>query len=280
MGDAGDSSDSGLEHRFAPLVASLRAGGHRDPADGWDAPTIGAHVAANSDLIAAVAERVAAGEPADYDNAAAVDPAALAPIAALGASGVADEVERSARRLAAARDGLGERAGQTVHARIVDGDDVVVDADVAIGDLADGHAGFHLERHREQLRALEAPHPGAPPLGFDRHELVLLVDCDDAPELDEAGSAELLRAHLGFFDVMVGLGLMRIAGPLRGSGSWPLAGLSIYATGSVERSRRLAEDDPAVRAGVYRVEAWDWWTPAGVLFSAGVTPPGHPGGRG
>jgi hypothetical protein len=41
-----------LEAAYAPFIATLLAGGFRDPADGWPAELIAAHVAANNDLIA------------------------------------------------------------------------------------------------------------------------------------------------------------------------------------------------------------------------------------
>jgi hypothetical protein len=40
-----------LTAAYAPLVASLLAGGFRDPEDGWPAEVVAAHVAKNNDLM-------------------------------------------------------------------------------------------------------------------------------------------------------------------------------------------------------------------------------------
>ncbi len=68
-----------IETASAPFVASLRAGGFRQPDDGgWPAELIAAHVASNNDLIAETAEQVAAGADVRYDNAPTVGEAELA----------------------------------------------------------------------------------------------------------------------------------------------------------------------------------------------------------
>ena len=90
---------------YAPFVASLLAGGFRDPTDGgWPAELVAAHVARNNDLIAATAEEVAEGAEVAYDNASTVDDVDLAAYATSvgGLAGLAGEIERSAARLAAA----------------------------------------------------------------------------------------------------------------------------------------------------------------------------------
>ena len=48
-------------------------------------------------------------------------------------------------------------------------------------------------------------------------------------------------------------------------------GLTFFCVGSVEEARRLAEDDPAVRAGRLAVDVMTWWCPAGTM-----TRPGRP----
>jgi len=261
----GDKVTAGqIEAAYAPFVASLRYGGHLAPQVGWSAELIAAHVAANNDRIAEAAERIVAGETPDYDNAAAVDEKVLVGLVekAGGLLGLADEVERSAARLAAARARLtDEQSGTEIHVVIHSDGEIVADRPIAIGAFIAGNAGFHLDSHREQLRALEPPLLTEPPASFDSYEIVLLLDNPDAPERDEDASAVLLRQHLGHFTRMYRAGYMKVAGPLRGwSAALPVAGISLYQTGSVEKTRKLAEDDPAVRAGDMTVEVLTWYT--------------------
>jgi uncharacterized protein len=259
-------TSASLDAAYAPFIASLRAGGFRAPADGgWTAELIAAHVARNNDLIAETAMAVAAGCAVAYDNASAVDDAALAEYArsAGGLPGLAREVERSAARLHAARTDLGARADTLVHVIIRDGGAVVQDGPIPIGAFIEGNASFHLNLHHEQLKALEQAPEADPPTEFETYELVLLIRSPNAPVLDGEASEALQRLHLGHFRKMQAAGYLRIAGPIDGDPE--IAGICLYQAGGVERARKLAEDDPAVRAGRFLIRIMTWWTPQGVL---------------
>jgi uncharacterized protein YciI len=268
-------SAGNLAAAYAPFTASLLAGGFTDPADGgWTAELIAAHVVTNNDLIAQVAEQVAEGGDVSYDNAAAIDEVSLASFAASvgGLAGLAGEVERSAARLEAASDGLGELAGTMVHAVIHDGGDLVQDGPVPIGAFVAGNASFHLDLHHQQLKALEPVRdPAAPPTEFDTYQLVLLERAADAPKLDDAASLALGRQHLGHFAKMHAAGYLKVAGPIDEDNA--IAGICLYQAGSVERARKLAEDDPAVRAGRFVPRVMTWYTQRGALpFDAARNP--------
>jgi uncharacterized protein len=262
-----------LTAAYAPFVASLRAGGFRDPEDGgWPAEVVAAHVARNNDLIAATAELVAEGAEVSYDNAGTVGEVELAAYAASvgGLHGLAAEIERSAARLEAARDALGAKAGTPVHVIIRDGGVVVRDGPIPIGAFIDGNATFHLRAHREQLRALEpAWAPAAPPREFDTYQLILLIRPPDQPVLDDDARTALGLQHLGHFRKMHAAGYLKIAGPIDDDAE--IAGICVYQAGSLAQARRLAEDDPAVRAGRFVIRAMTWYTQQGALaFGEGL----------
>jgi uncharacterized protein YciI len=252
---------------YAPFVASLLAGGFTDPTDGgWAAEVVAAHVAKNNDLIAATAEQVAEGAEVSYDNASTIDEAELAAYAASvgGLAGLAAEIERSAARLEAARDALGAMASAPVHVIIRDGGEIVQDGPIPIGAFIEGNATFHLRLHHEQIKALEpAWAPDAPPAEFDTYQLILLVRAPDRAEIDDEASEALGLQHLGHFRKMHAAGYLKIAGPIEGDDE--IAGICLYQAGSLERARRLAEDDPAVRAGRFTVRAMAWYTQQGGL---------------
>jgi uncharacterized protein len=255
-----------LDAAYAPFVASLLAGGFGPPPDGeWPAELVAAHIARNNDLIAEVAEQIAARQEVSYDNAAGVDDAELAAYAASvgGLPGLAREVERSATRLEQARDSLGDLAGTPVQVIIRDHGEIVRDGPLTIGAFIDGNASFHLDLHHDQLKALEFAAESGPPAEFDEYQLVLLERSATAPDLDEAAAEVLQRRHLGHFAKMRRAGLMTVAGPIRGDDA--IAGICLYRAGSIERARRLAEDDPAVRAGRYDVRVMRWYTAKGAI---------------
>jgi uncharacterized protein YciI len=259
-----------LDAVYAPFVASLRAGGLGPPPEGeWPAELVAAHIARNNDLIAEAAEQIAAGHEVRYDNAAGVDDAELAEYAASvgGLPGLAREVERSAARLEKARDSLGDRAGTPVHVIIRDHGEIVRDGPLTIGAFIEGNASFHLDLHHDQLKSLELEPEGGPPAEFDEYQLVLLERSATAPDLDEEAAATLQRQHLGHFAKMRRAGLMAVAGPIQDDAA--IAGICLYRAGTVERARRLAEDDPAVRAGRFDVRVMTWFTARGAIESNG-----------
>jgi uncharacterized protein len=271
-----------LAAAYAPFVASLRAGGFRDPADGgWSAELVAAHVVRNNDLIAATAELVAEGAEVSYDNAAAVDEVELAAYATSvgGLAELAAEVERSAARLEAARDALGAKADTPVHVVIRDGGAVARDGPIPIGAFIDGNAALHLRMHHEQLKGLEPTWaPEAAPREFDTYQLILLVRPSDQPVLDDDAAKALGLQHLGHFRKMHAAGYLKVAGPIDGDDE--IAGICLYQAASLEQARRLAEDDPAVRAGRFVVRAMTWYTQRGALaFGDGLyrsTPTAEP----
>jgi uncharacterized protein YciI len=251
-----------LDTAYAPFAASLLAGGFGPPPEGeWAAELIAAHIARNNDLIAEAAEKViAAAEPVTYDNAPAVDDAELARYAAGagGLPGLAREVERSAARLARAGEALGERASTEVHVVIRDGGKVVRDGPIPIGAFIEGNAGFHLDAHVGQLRSLVLNAESGPPAEFDTYQLVLLERAADAPALDQEAANAIQRGHLGHFARMRAAGLMMVAGPIQGDDA--IAGICIYRAETPGRARKLAEDDPAVRAGRFVPRVMGWYT--------------------
>jgi len=111
----------------------------------------------------------------------------------------------------------------------------------------------------------EALPTAEPPAEFDVYEFVLLRRAEDRPELDEAAADLLQSQHLGHFKAMKDAGHMRVAGPLAEQPDDSWRGICIYQVGSLTEARRLAELDPAVRAGVFRVDVMQWYTAKGAV---------------
>jgi uncharacterized protein YciI len=96
--------------------------------------------------------------------------------------------------------------------------------------------------------------PGGAPFELERFELVLLKRPAESPQLSEAEVDRIQALHLGHLGAMAAAGHMVIAGPFDEQPDESLRGLGLYQTGSLDRTRALAEDDPAVRAGVIEVD--------------------------
>src|SRR3954471_10661118 len=104
--------------------------------------------------------------------------------------------------------------------------------------------------------------PPGVPAEFDVRTVVYLRRGDHPPALDEDGSTALHHAHLAYLGGLTERGIIAVNGPLLDQSDPSMRGMSIY-TVSVDEARRLAEDDPAVRAGRFRVDVARWCVAAG-----------------
>jgi uncharacterized protein len=107
---------------------------------------------------------------------------------------------------------------------------------------------------------------------FDRHTLVLLVRPPDAPELTDEEADALQDEHLAFRADLRDQGYLIGGGPVVDQDDERVRGVSIMAC-DPETARRLAGEDPAVKAGRLAVEVMTWMVPAGNVRFERVHPP-------
>lgn len=104
---------------------------------------------------------------------------------------------------------------------------------------------------------------------LETFELVILRRPPRPREYDDETAGRIQREHLAFHAALRASGEVVTNGPLRDQPDESLRGLTFYRTGSLERTRELAEQDPAVRAGRLEVEVMTWWCPAGTMTRPG-----------
>jgi len=116
--------------------------------------------------------------------------------------------------------------------------------------------------------------PGAPAT-FDVRTVVYLRRGTHPPDLDEDASTALHHAHLAHLADLGRRGIIAANGPLLDQSDASLRGMSVYTVEPAE-ARRLAEQDPAVRAGRFRVDVARWAVGAGrVSFPESDRPVGE-----
>lgn len=115
------------------------------------------------------------------------------------------------------------------------------------------------------MTGTEDPPTAEPPTDFDVYEFVLLRRPEGIAEIDDETAERLQRQHLGHLAAMKKAGHLKVAGPLGNQPDESWRGISIYNVGSLEEARRLAELDPAVRAGRFSVDVMSWYTTKGAL---------------
>jgi uncharacterized protein YciI len=109
-------------------------------------------------------------------------------------------------------------------------------------------------------------------MDFDHYTISLLLARADAPGFTEEEEAELQDAHMSHLAQLHEAGYVLAAGPVLGAPDRELRGFSILSV-DPETARELKDQDPAVRAGKYRIEVFPWILPAGLItFSAGLLP--------
>jgi uncharacterized protein len=103
---------------------------------------------------------------------------------------------------------------------------------------------------------------------LEAFELVLLRRPENAPAY-EAELQRIQAEHLAHHDRLRDSGQVVTNGPVVDQPDVSLRGLTFYRTGSLEESRRLAEAEPAVRAGRLAVEIMTWYCPPGTMSKPG-----------
>jgi uncharacterized protein YciI len=99
---------------------------------------------------------------------------------------------------------------------------------------------------------------------LESYTFVLLRRPADAPALPEEELDRLQEGHLAFLDRMHERGVMLVSGPFDDRTDESLRGFSLYRT-SVEETRELLRDDPALRANRMVADVFTWWTAKGAL---------------
>jgi uncharacterized protein YciI len=98
---------------------------------------------------------------------------------------------------------------------------------------------------------------------MERYTLVLLKRPTDGGS-KVADPEALQRQHIGHLQAMARAGKLVVAGPFDDQTDPRLRGMCLYRT-SLEEARRLAHEDPAVKAGRLEVEAFSWWVEKGAM---------------
>lgn len=78
---------------------------------------------------------------------------------------------------------------------------------------------------------------------------------------NEEEAMEIQKKHLDHLQKMAKMGKTSITGPFGDDGE--IRGIVVYNTATMEEARKLAEQDPAVKAGRLVVEVHPWWAAKG-----------------
>jgi len=103
---------------------------------------------------------------------------------------------------------------------------------------------------------------GADEYGMKKYVFALLYRGDNS-SADSATAMQLQMAHLANISRMAEEGKLVMAGPF--FGNQDLRGIYIFNVGSVEEAEELTNTDPAIQAGVLRMELMEWYGAAALV---------------
>ncbi|MBX2815628.1 MAG: hypothetical protein KTR24_06515 [Saprospiraceae bacterium] len=78
---------------------------------------------------------------------------------------------------------------------------------------------------------------------------------------DEAEASRIQKEHLAYLGDLFEKGVICMNGPFGDDGS--IRGATVYRTATLEEAKKLAGNDPAVKAGRLEVEVHPWWLARG-----------------
>lgn len=244
---------------ISQFAKNVVAGRFTTPSTGWSAQLVAAHVGLTVESFAEIAESLQTDVAACYDNRRSLSDEALDVVAVKygGLEGLAGYIAESGERLLRALATLTPEqltAELPVH---VEHDGRVVDEMASFESLVDRQLTAHLAMHDAQLAQLR----------LKRLQCILLREPPGAALLDEATAIELRLDHRDYLAQMAEEGNIIVSGPLDHDDDSPLRGLMFYDVGTLERARALANDDPAVRGGLFEVVAVNFSVRTGDLVA-------------
>jgi uncharacterized protein YciI len=95
-----------------------------------------------------------------------------------------------------------------------------------------------------------------------QHQLVILLRGPKAASLSEKELEKLQEKHLEHIFKMLDAKKAAVAGPFMEDTD--LRGIIVYQLASIDEAKKLAESDPAVKAGRLKLEIHPWWVAKGV----------------
>ncbi|WP_439474789.1 YciI family protein [Algoriphagus formosus] len=98
---------------------------------------------------------------------------------------------------------------------------------------------------------------GADDYGMKKYVIAFLYRGERVQEYSPEKRAELQRGHLDNITKLAEEGKMVLAGPFFGNED--LRGLFFFNVESLEEAQKLTESDPAVQAGVLKMELKEWY---------------------
>ena len=105
---------------------------------------------------------------------------------------------------------------------------------------------------------------GADEYGMKKYVIAFLLRGDRVSEYTPEKRQEIQGAHMANIGKMAEMGKLVVAGPFFGNED--LRGLYIFDVQSIDEAKALTETDPAIQAGVLKMDLKEWYGSAALVM--------------
>lgn len=126
--------------------------------------------------------------------------------------------------------------------------------------------GFSQEQYDEAL----AKKLGADEYGMKKYVMAFLLRGDRVNEYTSEQRQEIQSGHMANIGKMAEMGKLVVAGPFFGNED--LRGIYIFDVQTLEEAKALTETDPAIIAGVLKMDLKEWYGSAALLLLSDLYP--------
>jgi uncharacterized protein len=121
-------------------------------------------------------------------------------------------------------------------------------------------SGFSQSQYDEAL----AQQVGADEYGMKKYVMAFLLRGDRVSEYTPEQRQEIQAGHMANIAKMADMGKLIVAGPFFGNDD--LRGIYIFDVQSLEEAQVLTETDPAIQAGVLKMDLKEWYGSAALML--------------
>ena len=101
-------------------------------------------------------------------------------------------------------------------------------------------------------------------IGMKKYVMAFLYSGDRVAEYSKEERAEIQKGHMANISKLADMGKLILAGPFFGTES--MRGIFIFDVETKEEAEELTNTDPAVKAGVLKMELREWYGSAAVMM--------------
>lgn len=100
--------------------------------------------------------------------------------------------------------------------------------------------------------------------GMKKFVIAFLYTGDRVEEYSKEERADIQKGHMNNINKLAEMGKLILAGPFFGNES--MRGLFVFDVPSIEEAEKLTNTDPAIKAGVLKMELKEWYGSAALMM--------------